>query len=133
MILQKCTESNIETGDNVATWCVAMRDDQEKTIHVECPEDCVSFHEGETNCVLQSKYQYIAGSNQHESCQLNVPSVLAIVGLALLNFVFIVVLIISKRFVNVITLFTLFYFICRRKNRSSPATDICMTSDTGCA
>ena len=31
------------TGEEVATWCVLMRDNQEKTIHVKCPEDCISY------------------------------------------------------------------------------------------
>ena len=34
------------TGDPVATWCVAMRDKVdggEKTVHVKCPEDCVTY------------------------------------------------------------------------------------------
>ena len=27
----------------MATWCVLMRDTQEKTIHVKCPQDCNSY------------------------------------------------------------------------------------------
>eukprot|EP00090_Calanus_glacialis_P022544 TRINITY_DN34796_c0_g1_i1.p1 TRINITY_DN34796_c0_g1~~TRINITY_DN34796_c0_g1_i1.p1 ORF type:complete len:231 (-),score=38.23 TRINITY_DN34796_c0_g1_i1:27-719(-) len=42
-ILQRCVESKMTTGEEVATWCVLMRDNQEKTIHVKCPEDCNSY------------------------------------------------------------------------------------------
>eukprot|EP00092_Neocalanus_flemingeri_P039361 GFUD01042856.1.p1 GENE.GFUD01042856.1~~GFUD01042856.1.p1 ORF type:complete len:229 (+),score=41.36 GFUD01042856.1:66-689(+) len=47
-ILQQCVESSVSTGDHVATWCVTMRDKKhggEKTIHVKCAEDCVTYKE----------------------------------------------------------------------------------------
>ena len=42
-ILQQCVERSVPGGDSVSTWCVLMKDDQERTIHVKCPEDCVTY------------------------------------------------------------------------------------------
>ena len=36
-------EGKMTKREEVATWCVLMRDNQEKTIHVKCPEDCNSY------------------------------------------------------------------------------------------
>jgi len=42
-ILQQCVERSVPDGVSVSTWCVLMKDDQERTIHVRCPEDCVTY------------------------------------------------------------------------------------------
>merc|ERR1711872_63835 len=52
-ILQQCVERSVSGGESVSTWCVLMKDSQEKTIHVKCPDDCVPYdHTPHTQGVL---------------------------------------------------------------------------------
>ena len=51
------------TGQTVATWCVAMRDKKEggeKTIHVKCNDDCITYKDGGNRGLADSE-----GKNKH--------------------------------------------------------------------